>query len=244
LFTTVKSVILVWEKDQTMSISENLQNLKERIPPAVKLIAVSKNQPINVIRELYEAGHRVFGENKVQELLEKKYALPEDIEWHFIGHLQRNKVKHIIPFVSMIQSIDSFRLLEQVNKEAQKISRIVPCLLQFHIATEETKYGFTWNEAIEILESPEYATWKWIRLCGVMGMATFTNETTVVEAEFRYLKSIFTRIKESYFVQDPGFHEVSMGMSGDYQLAIQQGSTLIRIGTIIFGERTSENENK
>ncbi|MFH1161376.1 MAG: YggS family pyridoxal phosphate-dependent enzyme [bacterium] len=220
-----------------MSISENLRNLQQQVPSNVKIIAVSKTQPVDIIMELYNAGHRLFGENKVQELLLKQSPLPHDIEWHFMGHLQRNKVRYIIPFISMIQSIDSFRLLQEVNKEAQKISRIVPCLLQFHIASEETKYGLDWNEAVEIFESPDYTTLQSIQLCGVMGMATLTNDPSILATEFRNLTSIFARIKENYFYGDPAFSEISMGMSGDYQQAIKMGSTIIRVGTLIFGER-------
>ncbi len=220
-----------------MCISENLRNLQHQVPSNVKIIAVSKTQQVDRILELYHTGHRLFGENKVQELLLKQNALPHDIEWHFIGHLQRNKVRHLIPFISMIQSIDSFRLLQEVNKEAQKNSRIVPCLLQFHVASEETKYGLDWNEAVELLESAEYATLASIQLCGVMGMATMTSDPSILAAEFRKLTSIFTRIKENYFCDDPAFNEISMGMSGDYQLAIELGSTIIRVGTLIFGER-------
>ena len=220
-----------------MYIEENLRKVEQDIPENVKLVIVSKTQSPEVIRKVYDAGHRVFGENKVQELVAKQPELPEDIEWHFIGHLQRNKVRQIVPVTAMIQSIDSLRLLREVNKEAVNANRVIDCLLQFHIATEESKFGLDLEEAVEILDSPVYEEMQNIRLCGVMGMATFTDETKLITQEFSHLHSIFQKLQNTYFSNDPAFKEISMGMTGDYRLAIDQGSTIIRIGTAIFGSR-------
>ena len=220
-----------------MHIEENLLKLQKEIPSTVKLVVVSKTQSPEVIRKAYDTGHRVFGENKVQDFVSKCPELPADIEWHFIGHLQRNKVKQIVPVTAMIHSIDSLRLLKEVNKEAEKINRVIDCLLQFHISTEESKFGLDWNEAVEILESAAYKGMQHIRICGVMGMSTFTEDTDVVSKEFKHLHSLFVKLKGTYFTSDPAFKEISMGMTGDYQLAIDQGSTIIRIGTAIFGPR-------
>ncbi len=220
-----------------MTLQENLYNLMHEIQPGVKLVAVSKTQPVEAIRILYDAGQRIFGENKVQELVTKQPKLPVDIEWHYIGHLQRNKVKFIVPVTSMIHSIDTFKLLKEVNKEANKISRKVNCLLQFHIATEETKFGLDWEEAIEMLTSAEYLELKFVNICGVMGMSTFTDDEALVRQEFRQLSSIFHQLKETFYKDSTHFTELSMGMSSDYRIAIEEGSTLVRIGTMIFGPR-------
>ena len=187
--------------------------------------------------EAYAAGHRSFGENKPQEMITKQPELPEDIEWHFIGHLQSNKVKYLAPFVAMIESVDSLKLLKEINKQATKNGRIINCLLQFHIATEETKFGLDLGEAAGILESDEYRGMQNIRICGVMGMATFTDNEEVLRKEFSVLRSIFHELKERYFRHDESFREISMGMSGDYMIAIEEGSTIVRVGTSIFGER-------
>jgi len=212
----------------------HLQEILKEIPPHVKLVVVSKTVPVEIIRDVYNTGYRIFGENRAQAIIEKQALLPVDIEWHFIGHLQTNKVKYIAPFVSMIHSVDSFKLLKEINKEAAKNGRIISCLLQFHIATEETKFGLDMAEAKEILYHPELPELKNVRICGVMGMATFTENNDLVRKEFRTLKEIFTTIQTGFFRDDPSFREISMGMSGDYRIAIEEGSTIVRIGTAIF----------
>jgi pyridoxal phosphate enzyme (YggS family) len=218
-------------------ISDNINQLKSQLPSTVRLVAVSKTKPAGDIIKAYNSGQRYFGENRVQELLNKKDPLPGDIEWHLIGHLQSNKVKYIVPFITMIQSIDSYKLLVNVNSEAQKINRVVDCLLQIHIATEDTKFGFSMNDLCENLKSCDISGLRNIRICGVMGMATFTSDTNQVKKEFRYLRDCFQSLKDSYFKSESYFKEISMGMSGDYELAVQEGSTMIRIGSLIFGER-------
>ena len=220
-----------------MIVKENLNNLAKEIPDNVRLVAVSKTKPVEDILEAYNAGQRVFGENKTQELIKKHPELPDDIQWHFIGHLQTNKVKYLVPFVSMIESIDRFKLLKEINKQAFKVERTIDCLLQFHIATEDTKFGLDMEEAEEILNSEEYSDMKNIRICGVMGMATFTSEELIIRKEFRLLKNIFDQIKIKYFNKEDYFREISMGMSGDYKIAIEEGSTIVRLGSAIFGER-------
>ena len=219
------------------NIAENITLLKTQIPPSVKLVAVSKTRSAEEIMEAYSAGHKIFGENRVQELISKKTQLPGDIEWHLIGHLQTNKVKYIVPFVQMIQSVDSFRLLNVINSEASKINRIVNCLLQIHIAAEETKFGFSWQELDEMFNNEKITDLKYINICGVMGMATFTDDTDRIRREFRYLADCFRELRETRFRNISHFREISMGMSGDYKIAVEEGSTIIRIGTIIFGER-------
>lgn len=218
-------------------IAENLKNIHAEIPTNVKLVAVSKTKPNEVVMEAYESGQRIFGENRVQELVPKSEALPKDIEWHMIGHLQSNKVKYIAPFVSCIHSIDKTNLLSMVNKEAEKNGRIIPVLLQFHIAQEESKFGLSLEEANDFLNSAEYKTLKNIRIAGVMGMATFTENEAQVRKEFRNLKRIFDTLKAQHFANDPDFKEISMGMSGDYRIAIEEGSTMVRVGSSIFGTR-------
>jgi len=218
-------------------IKLNINNLRKQIPSEVKLVAVSKTKPVSDILEAYNAGQRIFGENRVQELLKKKDLLPVDIEWHLIGHLQTNKVKLIVPFVSMIQSVDSFRLIKTINDEARKTGRTVNCLLQLHIAREETKFGFSFSEVNEMLGDIASRTLDSIRICGVMGMATFTDDKDMVREEFRYLADCFRKLKTAYFINDEGFKEISMGMSGDFAIAISEGSTMVRIGSLIFGER-------
>jgi pyridoxal phosphate enzyme (YggS family) len=219
-------------------IATNIRLLKTRIPESVKIVAVSKSKPVSDIMEAYNAGHRIFGENRVQELLRKKEMLPSDIEWHLIGHLQSNKVKQVVPLVSMIESVDSYRLLETINRESEKAGRITDCLIQFHIASEETKSGFDIDDALQMFSSGGLRNLAGVRLMGVMGIATFTDDMTVVRKEFRTLKSWFDRIRENYFRYSDSFCEISMGMSGDYSVAIEEGATIVRIGSLIFGKRT------
>ena len=221
-----------------MSVKENLASVKSRIPTGVKLVAVSKTKPIEAIMEAYGAGQVVFGENKPQELTQKWNLLPKDIEWHMIGHLQTNKVKYIAPFVSLIHSVDSVRLLATVDKEAAKNGRVIDCLFQQHIAKEETKFGFSTEELEEFLSSGELAQYPNVRIVGVMGMATFTEDESIVRQEFRELRESFVRIKQQFFAEADYFKEISMGMSDDYQIAIEEGSTLVRVGSAIFGERS------
>ena len=218
-------------------ITENLTKVRSTLADGVRLIAVSKTKPVADLQEAYDAGQRLFGENKALEMRDKHAVLPNDIEWHFIGHLQTNKVKYIAEYVSLIHSIDSLHLLEAVDKEAAKHDRVIDCLLQFHIATEETKFGLDMTEAQALLESTEYAQMKHVRIVGVMGMATNTPNRDLVRQEFRTLHSYRDQLAEKYFVGHPEFKEISMGMSHDYDIAMEEGSTLIRVGTSIFGAR-------
>lgn len=218
-------------------VRENLEKVRSEIPSHVKLVAVSKVQPNKKVLDAYEAGHRIFGENKAQELISKQPELPDDIKWHFIGHLQRNKVKYIAPFVEMIESVDSLKLLKEINKQAVKNDRVIRCLLQFHIAEEESKFGLSMDEFTEMVSSPVFGELKNVELCGVMGMATFTEDMDQVRKEFKQLKNIFGRVKDEHFDSNECFREISMGMTGDYKVAIEEGSTIVRIGTAIFGER-------
>lgn len=220
-----------------MNISLMLSSIKAELPEQVRLVAVSKYHPVEMIQEAYDAGQRLFGENHVQEMTQKYALLPKDIEWHFIGHLQTNKVKYIAPFVSLIHSVDSLKLLKEINKQAEKAQRVIPCLLQIHIAKEETKFGFSFDECREMLQQGEWKKLKNVQLCGVMGMGTFTDNVDQVRSEFHSLKDFFDEIKENVFSDNPSFREISMGMTDDYPIAIEEGSTLIRIGTKIFGER-------
>src|SRR5664279_2075182 len=217
-------------------IASNIKYLKSQLPYSVKLVAVSKTKPVIDIMDAYNAGQRCFGENRVPELLSKKDLLPQDIEWHFIGHLQSNKVKSLVPFVAMIQSVDSFKLLQYINSEALKSEKVVDCLLQIHIATEDTKFGFSMKELTEGF-NVNSLNFKNIRICGVMGMATYTSDTEKIKTEFLYLRNCFDLLKDKYFKSDQHFKEISMGMSGDYKLAVNEGSTMVRIGSLIFGER-------
>lgn len=203
----------------------------------VKLVAVSKTHPTERILQVYNHGQRIFGENRVQEMLAKQAALPQDIEWHMIGHLQTNKVKQIAPFVAMIHSVDSWSLLQEIDKQAQKQQRMINCLLQFHIASEDTKFGFDEKEALEMLQSRAFVDLQHVHICGVMGMATFTDDMAQVRQEFRHLKQIFNDLKKQVFAEQPWFQEVSMGMSGDWELAIEEGATMVRIGSLLFGAR-------
>lgn len=216
---------------------DNLKALQKQIPHHVKLVAVSKTKPVEDIQEFYAAGHRIFGENKVQELVEKYAALPHDIEWHLIGHLQTNKVKYIAPFIQLIHSVDSLKLLKEINKEAAKNKRIIDCLLEFYIASEETKFGLSLEEARAILSSDEMNDFKNIRIVGVMGMASFTDNTELIHKEFEQLRTIFKQLKQDFFGDKIWFNELSMGMSNDYKIAIEHGATMVRIGSILFGKR-------
>lgn len=220
-----------------MSISENIDRILEEVTDGVKLIAVSKTKPIEAIQEAYNGGYRIFGENKPQELKEKYENLPKDIEWHFIGHLQTNKVKYIAPFVSLIHAVDSFKLLAMIDKEAKKNNRVIDCLLQFHIAQEDSKFGYSKDAAIDLLESEDFKSLSNIRIVGVMGMATNTDDNEQVSNEFANLSNIFEYIKNKFFSNETSFKEISMGMSGDYSIAMTQGSTIIRVGSSIFGAR-------
>ena len=218
-------------------IKDNLEKIRATVPEGVTLVAVSKTKPVSDIQEAYEAGQRVFGENYPQEMRDKHEVLPTDIQWHFIGHLQTNKIKYIIPFVTLIHSIDTANLLEAVNKEARKHDRVVDCLLQFHIALEETKFGLDLEEARQLLDSDAFKQMENVRICGVMGMGTFTDNMDEVRKEFKHLKSIFETLKQDYFADQPQFKEISMGMSEDYPIAIEEGATMIRVGSKIFGPR-------
>jgi pyridoxal phosphate enzyme (YggS family) len=220
-----------------MSIAENIKRITSELGENTRLVAVSKTKPDEDIMEAYNAGQRLFGENKVQELTGKYERLPKDIEWHFIGHLQSNKVKYIAPFISLIHGVDSLKLLKTINKEAKKKGRVIDCLLQFHIATETTKFGLNREEAVAILEDEQYSSFGNIRIAGVMGMATYTDDTEQIRSEFRSLKHIFDDLKSRYFSDKEYFKEISMGMSGDYKIAVEEGSTLVRIGSSIFGAR-------
>lgn len=216
---------------------KNIALIKSKLPATVKLVAVSKTKPVSDILEVYETGQKIFGENRVQELLSKKDKLPADIEWHLIGHLQTNKVKSVVPFIGMIESVDSFRLLNAINHEAAGVNRVVDCLLQIHIAQESTKYGFSGGELHEGLASNDVLSMKNVRICGLMGMATFTSDKAIVEKEFSLLDELFRSLKNDYFSSCSYFTEKSMGMSGDFETAIKMGSTMVRIGSLIFGER-------
>jgi pyridoxal phosphate enzyme (YggS family) len=226
-----------------MSITANISAIKKEIGnTGVKLIAVSKTKPIESITEAYEAGQRLFGENMVQELVEKHEKLPKDIEWHLIGHLQTNKVKYIAPFINLIHSVDSLKLLQEINKQALKNNRVIDCLLQLEIADEETKFGMDMAEAIELLRSDEFQELKNVRICGVMGIATLTDNPKMTSEEFYELSTFFKGLKDTFFRKEPAFKEISMGMSGDYKLAIEKGSTMIRLGSTIFGGRQAKSK--
>jgi len=220
-----------------MNINIKITNLKQTLPTGCKLIAVSKTQPIEKLEEAYASGQRIFGENKVQEVVPKFEALPKDIEWHMIGHLQSNKVKHIAPFIHLIHSVDSTRLLEEINKQAKKAGRTIPCLLQLHIAKEETKFGFSEDEVMELLQSTSFKNLQNIKIIGLMGMATFSDNPAQVRTEFRSLKTFFEVLKKSSLPSGVEMMELSMGMSGDYKIAIEEGITIVRVGSAIFGSR-------
>ena len=216
-----------------MSIKENLNHIKSSLPEHVTLVAVSKTKPVSDLMEAYDAGQRIFGENKIQEMAEKYQQMPKDIEWHMIGHVQRNKVKYMADFVSLIHGVDSFKLLKEINKQAKKCNRIINCLLQIKIAEEDSKFGMSKNDASTLLQSDEFSELKNIKIVGLMGMATFTDDIAQVESEFKFLKTTFDQLK----TQNSELKTLSMGMSGDYKLAIECGSTMIRVGSSIFGAR-------
>ena len=216
-----------------MIIKQNLNKIKSTLPEHVTLVAVSKTKPVSDLMEAYNAGQRIFGENKIQEMAEKYEQMPKDIQWHSIGHVQRNKVKYMAKFVSLIHGVDSFKLLKEINKQAQLNDRVIDCLLQIKIAQEDSKFGMSANDASTLLQSEEFLNLKYIKITGVMGMATFTDNTTQIENEFKYLKSTFEELKTA----NCKLHTISMGMSGDYTLAIDCGSTMVRVGSRIFGTR-------
>jgi pyridoxal phosphate enzyme (YggS family) len=218
-------------------IGENILQLKDQIPASVKLIAVSKTKPAADILQAYEADQRSFGENYVQELTEKQATLPNDIEWHFIGHLQSNKVKYIAPFVSWIHAVESEKLLIEINKQALKSGRVIKCLLQVHIAQEESKFGFDRSDILAFAKRFDGSKFSNVQICGVMGMASFSDNLDLVRSEFRMLREIFEELRTTFFSTNADFKEISMGMSGDWKMAIEEGSTMVRIGSAIFGTR-------
>jgi len=220
-----------------MGIVENLEQLREELPGEVTIVVVSKTRSDQEILEAYHSGHRDFGENKVQELVAKQERLPGDIRWHMVGHLQSNKVRHLVPFIHMVHSVDSIKLLGVINREAEKKGRIIDCLLQLHIAREETKFGLSGEELFELVSSPGFSSMQHVRVRGLMAMATYTENMDRVREEFRHLKLIFERIKREVFPGAPWFDQLSAGMSGDYRVAVEEGSTVVRIGSIIFGPR-------
>jgi pyridoxal phosphate enzyme (YggS family) len=220
-----------------MSVADKIKEIRAELPQGVRLVAVSKYHPVEMIQEAYAAGQRLFGENKVQEMTAKHEVLPADIEWHFIGHLQTNKIKFIAHYVSMIHGIDSFRLLSEVNKHAAREGRVIKCLLQIHIAREETKFGFAPEECLEMLRSEPWQELKNVEICGLMTMGSNTDDMEQVRGEFRSVKRLFDEVKSRWFAGADSFCELSMGMSHDYHLAIEAGSTMVRVGSSIFGER-------
>ncbi|HLT52225.1 MAG TPA: YggS family pyridoxal phosphate-dependent enzyme [Arenibacter sp.] len=215
------------------SIKENLASIKDSIPERISLVAVTKTKPITDILEAYTAGHRDFGENKIQEMTRKWESLPKDIKWHMIGHIQRNKVKYMAPYVSLIHGVDSLRLLKEINKQAEINERTIPCLLQVHIAQEDTKFGFDEKELMDLISLGQLDALENVKVIGLMGMATFTEDTQQIRKEFKHLQGIYERVRPAY----PQITELSMGMSGDYDIAIAEGSTMIRLGSRIFGSR-------
>jgi PLP dependent protein len=220
-----------------MNIALNIRSVLDELPTHVTLVAISKTKTIEEIMEAYQTGHRIFGENKVQELTYKYEQMPKDIAWHMVGHLQSNKVKYIAPFVDLIHSVDSLSLLKEIDKQAKKHNRVINCLLEVYIAEEETKFGLNDDEVIKLIESPEIETYMNVRIVGLMGMATYTDNNNQIRKEFRYLSTLFKNLKASHFADHPEFKEISMGMSSDYPIAVEEGSTLIRVGSKIFGER-------
>ena len=230
----MKKFFLKFKNEFKMSrIVQNINELRSQIPNGVKIVAISKNQKIEKILEAMEAGQKIFGESKVQELDIKQKQIPE-AQWHMVGHLQTNKVKQIVSFVSMIQSVDSLRLLVEIDKQASKYNRVIDCLLQIHIAREETKFGFSQQEIIELLEAGAIQSLLHVRICGLMGMATYTDDTEAVRSEFRGLADFFKSLRKNFYSDELSFCELSMGMSDDYTIAIEEGATIIRPGSIIF----------
>ncbi len=220
-----------------MSIADNIQKLKSELPANVTLVAVSKTKPNQDVMEAYSAGHRDFGENKVQDMVAKAEELPQDIRWHFIGHVQTNKIKYMAPFVHLVHGVDRLKVLKELNKQAAKNNRVIDCLLQVHIAKEESKFGFDENELDEVFKLNPAETYSNVHIRGLMGMATFTENQDQVRAEFHGLKNLFEELKLTFNLEPSTFNTLSMGMSGDYQIAIEEGSTMVRIGTAIFGAR-------
>ena len=220
-----------------MSVQQNIISIRKHIPAHVQLVCVSKFHPDEELLEAYNAGERVFGESKVQEMCGKQQRLPKDIRWHFIGHLQTNKIKQIVPFVELIHGVDTFKLLVEINKQAEKQNRRVNCLLQVYIASEVTKFGFSSDELKSLLATAEWQELKNINIAGLMGMATFTDDKNQIRSEFKSLKDLFDELKNTYFTDNTSFKEISMGMSDDYQIAIEEGSTMVRVGSSIFGVR-------
>jgi PLP dependent protein len=221
-----------------MSIAQNIADIQKQLPAHVKLVAVSKTKSVDLIQEAFDSGQKLFGENYVQEVTDKQPQLPREISWHFIGHLQSNKVKFIAPFVDWIHAVESEKLLAEINKQAKKHNRVIHCLLQMHIAQEESKFGFDEKELLSFCEKFIATDYPHIEICGLMGMASFTEDTSVVRSEFKKLKQMFDHLKQAYFGDGAYFSEISMGMSGDWQMAVEEGSTMVRIGSAIFGSRT------
>ncbi len=220
-----------------MSVAEQITRLQKELPEGVKLLAISKYQPIEAIQEAYDAGQRMFGENHIQEMAAKAAALPKDIQWHFTGHVQTNKIKYMAPFVSLVHAVDSFRLLREIDKHAAKHERRIDCLLQIHIAQEDTKYGLTVDECRQLLANEPWRELEHVRITGLMAMGSNTDDMEQVRHEFRQIKGLFDELKEKYFANEPSFCQLSEGMTDDYPIAIEEGSTIVRIGSMIFGER-------
>ena len=220
-----------------MSISSNIKHLRSSLPSGVSLLAISKYQPIEALREAYDAGQRMFGENHIQEMAAKASVLPRDIEWHFTGHVQTNKIKYMAPFVSLIHAVDSFRLLREIDKHAAKHDRVIDCLLQIHIAQEDTKYGFTIDECRTMLATEPWRELRHVRITGLKAMGSNTDDMEQVRSEFRQMKVFFDELRSTHFASSPSFCQLSEGMTDDYPIAIEEGSTIVRIGSMIFGER-------
>lgn len=218
-------------------ISDQIKIITETLPDGVELVAVSKFHPVEALKEAYDVGQRIFGESRVQEISQKRLLMPDDVQWHFIGHLQTNKVRQLVPYVSLIHSVDSIKLLESINAESARIGRVVDVLLQLHVAQEETKFGFTCEDCVDLVDKGVLDRLPNVRVCGVMGMATNTDDMGKVREEFKSIKNVFDTLKQRYFADKPYFKEISMGMSDDYHIAMEEGSTLVRIGTTIFGSR-------
>lgn len=220
-----------------MSVAEQITRLQKELPEGVNLLAISKYQPIEAIQEAYDAGQRMFGENHIQEMAAKAAALPKDIQWHFTGHVQTNKIKYMAPFVSLVHAVDSFRLLREIDKHAAKHERRIDCLLQIHIAQEDTKYGLTVDECRQLLANEPWKELEHVRITGLMAMGSNTDDMEQVRHEFRQIKGLFDELKEKHFANEPSFSQLSEGMTDDYPIAIEEGSTIVRIGSMIFGER-------
>lgn len=218
-------------------ISDQIKIITETLPDGVELVAVSKFHPVEALKEAYDAGQRIFGESRVQEISQKRLLMPDDVQWHFIGHLQTNKVRQLVPYVSLIHSVDSIKLLESINAESARIGKVVDVLLQLHVAQEETKFGFTCEDCVDLVDKGVLDRLPNVRVCGVMGMATNTDDMGKVREEFKSIKNVFDTLKQRYFADNPYFKEISMGMSDDFHIAMEEGSTLVRIGTTIFGSR-------